>query len=61
MKIYTHKLSGERLTIKKLFGSVATCILLDSVIKMPNSDWQTTDTIVCAVDNLAEENQLKLF
>lgn len=56
-KIYIHKLSGKRLTIKKLFGSVATCIT-DEPIKMPNSNFATTDTIVCSVDNLIEE---KLF
>ena len=53
MKIYTHKLTGIRLTIKKLFGSVASCRLVDKTIKMPYSNL-TTDTIVCSLNNLEE-------
>jgi len=52
MKTYTHKLTGTKLTIKKLFGSVATCRLVSGTIKMPYS--VTTDTIVCSLDNLKE-------
>lgn len=59
MTTYTHKLTGTRLTIKKLFGSVATCKLLDKTITMPYSKI-TTDTIVCSLDNLIE-NELSLF
>jgi len=51
MTIYTHKLTGTRLTIKKLFGSVATCRLLNKTITMPYSKI-TTDTVVCSLDNL---------
>ena len=45
-----HKKTNELLTIKKLFGSVASCKLIDKTIKMPYS--VTTDTIVCSLDNL---------
>lgn len=59
MTIYTHKLTDTRLTIKKLFVSVATCRLLDKTITMPYSK-VTTDTVVCSLDNLIE-NELSLF
>jgi len=54
MKIYVHKLTGTKVTIKKLFGSVATCRLVSGTIKIPNSNFATTDTIVCSLDNLVE-------
>jgi len=50
MKIYTHKLTGVKVTIKKLYGSVASCRLVDGTIKIPNN--KTTDTIICSLDNL---------
>ena len=59
MKIYIHKLTGTRLTIKKLFGTVATCVMLDDVIEIPYSKI-VTNTIVCSTDNLIEK-ELTLF
>jgi len=57
MTTYTHKLTGTRLTIKKLFGSVASCRLVSGTIKIPNSNFNTTDTIICSLDNLVKVNQ----
>ena len=47
--IYTHKLSGEKLRIKKIFGSVVSCY----VEKPFKFSWNLNiDTIVCDMNNL---------
>jgi hypothetical protein len=57
-----HKLTGEKLTIKKIYGSVCTCY----TETLRNYLWnETTNVIVCSMDNLIidnyNNNQTKLF
>ena len=52
--IYKHRNTGNKMTIIKLFGSVARCKLENPrQFKMQNSIW-SIDTCVCRLDNLVK-------
>lgn len=50
---HTHRLTGEKLRIKKLYGSVASCYVeVPFVYSQMWGKEEFTDTIICSIDNL---------
>lgn len=53
-----HKLSGESMKVKKLYGSVASCIL-DTPRLITRNGWQFNsyvDIAVCSTENLIPDS-----
>lgn len=49
--VYVHKLSGERMRIKKLFGNVALCEC-ETTRVITEKPYLATNTAVCNINNL---------
>lgn len=49
--VYIHKLSGERMRIKKLFGSIALCECEITRV-ITEKPYLATNTAVCNINNL---------
>ncbi|MFZ1496603.1 MAG: hypothetical protein WAS72_06065 [Saprospiraceae bacterium] len=49
--VYTHRLSGDKLRIKKIYGGVVTCESEIVMVIFEKPDI-TTNIVICAVENL---------
>ena len=54
--VYVHKLSGERMRIKKLFGNVALCEC-ETTRVITEKPYLATNAAVCSLNNLIKINK----
>lgn len=52
---YKHKLTGEILTIKKQYGSVASCISKNEIV-ITEKPFISTNIFICSIENLEKIN-----
>ena len=50
-KIFTHRNTGEKLRIKKIYGSVVTCES-ETITVITEKPYLDTNIVICSIENL---------